>query len=88
VTHELDAAVREHAVRLPEPTGRLLSRAIAPDAPDPWVRDALLAYGRHWIRRFDRDEPRDTAEARLADDLCRLIDRARTADDDDDITAA
>ena len=67
---ELDAAVRAHADRLPEPTRGLLTAAIAPDAPDPWVRDALLAYGRLWIRRFDRDEPRETAEAALADELC------------------
>ena len=85
---ELDAAVRAHADRLPEPTRGLLTAAIAADAPDPWVRDALLAYCRLWIRRFDRDEPRETAEAALADELCAVVGRERTGDDDADVTAA
>jgi hypothetical protein len=85
---DLDAAVRAHAARLPEPSRRLLTAAVAPDAPDPWVRDALLAYGRLWIRRFDRDEPREVAEAFLADELCAIVGRERTGDDDADVTAA
>jgi hypothetical protein len=85
---ELDAAVRAHADRLPEPTRGLLMSAIAPDAPDPWVRDALLAYCRLWIRRFEREEPRETAEAALADELCAVVGRERTGDDDADVTAA
>ena len=85
---ELDTAVRAHADRLPEPTRRLLTAAIAPEAPDPWVRDALLAYGRLWIRRFDRDESRETAERALAEDLCTVVGRQRTGDDDADVTAA
>ena len=85
---ELDGAVRARAARLPEPTRELLTAAIALDAPDPWVRGALLAYGRLWIRRFELGEPREAAEAALADELCALVDRERTGDDDADVTAA
>jgi len=85
---DVDGAVRARAGRLPEPTRGLLTAAIALDAREPWVRDALLAYGRLWIRRFELDVPRETAEAALADELCALVGRGRTGDDDADVTAA
>jgi hypothetical protein len=85
---ELDATVRAHLARMPESTRRLLGPLIAEDAPDPWLREALLAYLRYFTRIFDRGEGRPTAEAALAFELCALIGRTPTSDDDDDVTLA
>jgi hypothetical protein len=88
VSVDLDVAARAHAARLPEPTGSLLWEAMAPHASDAWVRDVLLAYARHLVRRFDLDVPRDEAERILADDVALLSGVVRTGDDDADTEAA
>jgi hypothetical protein len=88
VSQDLDRAVRDHLARMPDATRELLGPLIADDAGDPWLRDALLAYLRYFTRVFERDEPREAAEAELATDLCRLTDVARTDDADADVTEA
>ncbi len=84
----LDAAVHAHIERMPEPMPALLAPAIAGDAPDPWVRDALMAYLRHFVRIFEHDMPREASEAVLADQLASVAETPRGGDDDADTTAA
>jgi hypothetical protein len=73
---------------MPEAMRRLLGPLIAEDAPDPWLREALMAYLGYFTRIFDRGEGRETAEAALAFELCALIGRTPTGNDDDDVTIA
>ena len=73
---------------MPDATRRLLRPRIAPDAVDAWLRDALLAYLRYFVRVFERDELPATAESVLADELTVGTGRGRSGDDDADITAA
>ncbi len=63
MTEELGALIERRLASLPEPTRGLLGSAVAPDAPDPWIRDVLLAYLRYFTRRFDLDEPAPAADA-------------------------
>lgn len=85
---DVDRLVHEHLAKMPEPTRRLLEPRIVAEAPDPWMRDALMAYLRYFTRLFERGEERAAAESLLADDLSDLAASARTQDDDADITAA
>jgi len=85
---ELDDAVHAHLDRMPEPTRRLLTPHIAPGASDAWLRDALMAYLRYFVRIFERDEPVGAAESVLAAELGAVTDRTSTGDDDADMTAA
>ena len=57
----LDAAVRAHATAMPEGARRLLEPLISVDAKDGWLRDALMAYLRYFVRVFEDDEPRDSS---------------------------
>lgn len=84
----LDDAVRDHVGRMPETTRRLLEPLLAVDAADAWLREALTAYLRYFTRVFEREAPREAAEAVLADELCAVTGRGRTEDDEGDITAA
>lgn len=62
----LDAAVRAHAAAMPDGSLRLLEPVISVDAKDGWLRDALMAYLRYFVRVFEHDEPREAAESALA----------------------
>ena len=73
---------------MPGTTRALLEPLLAEDADDPWLRDALLAYLRYFVRAFERDVPRDDAESLLADELCALNSVPRTDGADADITNA
>ena len=84
----LDAAVRAHAAAMPEGARRLLEPLISVDAKDGWLRDALMAYLRYFVRVFEDDEPRAAAESALAGELCAVVGRAPTGDDDADVTAS
>jgi hypothetical protein len=88
VRDELDLAVEAHLARMPEPMPALLRPAIDPRTEDGWLREALLAYLRHFVRLFEHDEPRESAETRLADELASVAGTTRSGDDDADITAA
>ena len=88
MSEELDRAARAHLARMPASTRRLTEPLVAADAADPWLRDALLAYLRYFVRVFERDQSSAVAERELADDLCRLTDRTPTGDADADVTAA
>jgi len=88
MTDDLDQLVHEHLARMPDSTLTLLDPHIGRDAPDPWLRDALLAYLRYFVRVFDRDEPRGPAESLLANDLTKLTNAASSGNDDADITTA
>ena len=72
----------------PRATRRLLEPLISVDAKDGWLRDALMAYLRYFVRLFEDDEPREAAESALAGDLCAVVGRAPTGDDDADVTAS
>jgi hypothetical protein len=85
---DLDPAVHAHLARMPAATRALLEPLVADDAADAWLRDALLAYLRYFVRVFEREVQREPAESALADELARLTDVARTADADADITEA
>ena len=84
----LDAAVRAHAAAMPDSGRRLLEPLISLDAKDGWLRDALMAYLRHFVRVFEDGEPREAAESALAAELCAVVGVAPTGDDDADVTAA
>ena len=85
---KLDAAVDAHLARMPETTRRLLEPLVAPDASDAWLREALMTYLRYFTRVFEHAVPRPDAERALADELCAVSGRARTGDDEADLTAA
>jgi hypothetical protein len=85
---DLDRAVHAHLARMPATMRALTEPLIAADADDRWLRDALLAYLRHFVRLFERDEPRGAAEDVLAIELCRLTGATRTADAEADVTEA
>ena len=84
----LDRLVYAHLAKMPDTARRLLAPHIADDAPDTWMRGALMAYLRYFTRVFELEEDRATAESRLADELASLTRRPRTHDDDADVTAA
>jgi len=84
----LDAAVHAHAAAMPTTARSLLEPLVVADAVDPWLRDALMAYLRHFVRLFEHDEPRESAESGLARELCAIVGSAPTGDDDGDVTAA
>lgn len=88
MTVHLDDAVNVHLARMPATTRRLLKPRIATDAPDSWLRDALMAYLRYFVRIFERNEPVATAESALAAELAALTGRSGSGDDDADISAA
>ena len=88
MTDELRARIERRLTSLPEPTRALLGSAIAPEAPDPWVRNVLLAYLRYFTRLFDSAEPADAAESALADALTDLAGLPRRGDSEPDIDAA
>ncbi len=88
MSDELEARIRGRLPSLPEPTRGLLAAAIAPDAPDPWIRDVLLAYLRYFTRLFELGEPTDRAEATLADELTQMARAPRGTDAEADIEAA
>ena len=88
MTDDLDRAIGDHLARMPEAHRRLLEPPIGADAPDPWLRDALRAYLRHFLRVFDRDEPREASERVLIDDLAALAGTARTGNDEHDVEVA
>ena len=85
---DLDAAVRSHVGRMPEPIRGRLAVTIDPAAEDALQRDVLLAYLRMLVRIFDRDEPREEAERKLAAELNGITGCPATDDVDADITAA
>ena len=85
---DLDREVVAHLARMPGSHRQLLEPVVADAAPDGWLRDALLAYLRYFVRIFEHGEPRDAAESVLASELCGLIGREPTGDDDEDTTAA
>ena len=85
---ELDRLVHEHLAAMPETARRLLAPHIAEEAPDAWMRGALMAYLRYFTRVFELAQDRTVAESRLADELAALIGGPRTHDDDADVTAA
>ena len=85
---DLDAAVRRHVEKMPEPIRGRLASAIDPAAADALQRDVLLAYLRMLVRIFDRDELREDAERTLAEDLNGITGCPATDDVDADITAA
>ena len=84
----VDGEVLGHLARMPEPHRQLLEPLVAMDAPDGWLRDALLAYLRHFVRVLDRGEPRLASEAGLIDELSALAGTARTGDDERDLEVA
>ena len=84
----LDAAVRAHAAAMPDSARRLLEPLISVDATDGWLRDALMAYLRYFVRVFDDDQPREAAEAALAGELCAVVGGAPSGDDDADVTVS
>ena len=84
----LDRAVRAHLERMPDPSRSLLEPCIASRVRDAWLRDALMAYLRYFIRVFEREEPAARAERALASELCAVTAHTPTGDDDADITAA
>ncbi len=88
MSDELEAHIERRLASLPEPTRGLLGSAMAPHAPDPWIRDVLLAYVRYFTRLFDLDEPADAAESALADALTDLAGVARSGEAEPDIDAA
>ncbi len=88
MTHDLDEAVHAHLARMPASTRRLLEPRIVSDARDRWLRDALMAYLRYFVRIFERDESVAVAESAMADELAAVTGRERSDDDDADITAA
>ncbi|MGQ0607675.1 MAG: hypothetical protein ACT4OQ_04330 [Chloroflexota bacterium] len=85
---DVDDAVHAHLARMPDSTRRLLEPHITADAADAWLRDALMAYLRYFVRVFDRDETRAAAESQLAADLNSVTNGAPSGDEDADITAA
>jgi hypothetical protein len=88
MSEDLDRRIHERLTRLPSPTRELMGAAIEPDASDPWVREALLAYLRYFTRLFELDEVPDRAEAYLADALTTLTSVPRTGPEEADIDAA
>lgn len=88
MNEELDRRIHERLPGLPSPTRELMGSAIGPDASDPMVRDALLAYLRYFTRLFELDEPAGPAESALADALTALAGVPRAGDDEPDIDAA
>jgi hypothetical protein len=88
VTGELDGEVLAHLAEMPEAHRQLLEPLVALDAPDGWLRDALLAYLRHFVRVLDRGEPRLASEAGLIDELSALAGTARAGDDERDLEVA
>lgn len=85
---DLDREVAAHLASMPEPHRLLLEPLVRSDAPDRWLRGALLAYLRHFVRVLDRGEPRAGAEAELIDALSALAGTARTGDDEGDLEVA
>ena len=85
---DLDRAVHAHLARMPAPTRALTEPLVASDAADPWLRDALLAYLRYFVRVFERDEAPEAAEGELATELSELTGVERTTDADADTTEA
>lgn len=88
MTDDLDQIVRMHLARMPDSTRQMLDPLTRTDAPDAWLRDALMAYLRHFTRLFEREEPREAAESVLAAELRAITRREPSDDDDADITAA
>jgi hypothetical protein len=88
MSDEIDGAVHAHLARMPDSTRRLLDPHIRPNAPDPWLKGALMAYLRYFVRVFEREEPREDAESALSGELTAITQRNPTGDDDADITAA
>lgn len=88
MTADVDRLVYAHLSRMPDVTRRLLEPYVVTNAADAWFRDALMAYLRHFARLFERDEPREAAEAALATELNALTGQPPSGDDDADITAA
>ncbi len=88
MTDELGAHIARRLASLPEPTRGMLGSAIAPDAPDSWIRDVLLGYLRYFTRLFELDEPADGAESALADALTDLAGVPRSEEAEPDIDAA
>lgn len=85
---DADQAIVDHLARMPEAHRRLLEPVIAPEAADAWLREALLVYLRHFVRVFDRDEPREPSESTLVDELAELAGTGRTGNDDEDLEIA
>lgn len=64
---ELDRLVHEHLPAMPETARQLLAPHIAEEAPDAWMRSALMAYLRYFTRVFELEQDRTMAESRLAE---------------------
>ena len=88
MTEDLDRAIADHLARMPDAHRRLVEPTVAADAADTWLRDALGAYLRHFVRAFDWHEPREASERVLVDELAALAGTARTGDDDADVEVA
>jgi hypothetical protein len=84
----LDREVLAHLARMPEAHRQLLDPLVRADAADGWLRNALLAYLRHFVRAFDRGEDRAGSEASLVDELCALAGVRRGGDVDEDLESA
>lgn len=85
---EVNRLVHAHLAAMPDATQRLLEPHIRADARDAWLKSALMAYLRYFVRVFEREEPREEAESVMARELTSITQRDLTGDDDADITAA
>jgi hypothetical protein len=85
---DADRAIADHLARMPEAHRRLLEPVIAANAADPWLREVLLVYLRHFVRVFDGNEPREPSEGVLVEELAALAGTARTGNDDADVEVA
>lgn len=88
MSDDVGAEVLAHLARMPEAHRRLLEPLILGDARDAWLRDALLAYLRHFVRVFDSGGDRALSEVALVDELCALAGIHRRGDADADLEAA
>lgn len=88
MTHELDGQVFAHLAKMPDAHRSLVEPLVTGEAQDEWLREALMAYLRHFVRVLDRGEPREPAERQLIDSLGAIVGLVGTGDAEADLDAA